>query len=226
MRASKSAREGVLVRLAACLLLLATGAESFAQTTDRASREREMLRRSQAALQQAQTERDAAQAEKALVEKERDGLREQAAKAASGQAQTARALSAERHKVQSEIDAFKQALADAKRRAEEQTTKLSEQDRQWQEQAATLRQALAERTQANSQLTALLQKSTAERTAADERNLQLHALALELVERWRNKGLVEQALQAEPVLGLRSVRIENTAEELRARADALRPPKP
>jgi hypothetical protein len=205
--------------LSALLLTLLAGAALAQQPAP--SREREMLRRSQAALQEAAAQRDAAVAEKAAVQKERDAARDEAGKA---RAAAARTLGAERQRAQADLEAVRAELVQLRQQMQAQAEAAAAQEQKSAQAAAALRRELAERTLANVQLVALLEKSTGALAASEQRNRELHALGLELVERWRSKGADEQRLQAEPVLGLRAVRIEDEAEALRTRLHALRAP--
>jgi len=198
---------------------------AYAQATDaRASREREALRRAQASLQEAQQQRDALQAEKAGLDKARTE-----AEAAAGQQRKALAVAlANVKRLRDELTRLQaEQAADGSRhgdaiRAAESVAAGREQALQRQ-----LAQALREsesRRQANAGLATLLATRSQALDDAARRNRELHALGLEALARYRDKGVVDQALQGDPVLGFTAVRIENVAEQLRQRLDALQLP--
>jgi hypothetical protein len=54
----------------------------------------------------------------------------------------------------------------------------------------------------------------------------LHALGGELLQAYRDKGRVEQALQDDPVFGLTAVRQADRIVRLQERLDQLRQPAP
>ena len=209
-----------LVRTA---VLALTCSAALAQQPPAASRERELLRRSQAALQEATAQRDAAVAEKAALLKERDGARDEAGRVRT---QGARTLTAQREAALTTLQALQAELQQARQRLEAQTAAAAQSETAARQQVAGLRREMAERTQANTQLVAMLEKATTARAAAEQRNRDLHAMGLLLIERWKGKGLEDQAAQSERFFGLGAVRIEDSAETLRARVDALRAPMP
>ena len=88
-------------------LLLVTAGPASAQESARVSREREALRRAQAALLQTQAERDALVAEKASASKEREALK---AQLAQGQA-TQRSLQARSTLALAEVTRLQAELA-------------------------------------------------------------------------------------------------------------------
>jgi hypothetical protein len=206
------------------LLCLAAAAPAAAQDGKTASREREALRRSQAALQQAQQQRDALQAEKEAWQRTQQGqaaLRKaEQDRLLAAQAEAGRLKAAQRL-LQDESGRQRQALVDAEAQAESRRAALLQAH---QAELAALRTERDERTQANRALTARLEASTSALDAAHERNRQLYGVAREAVERYRSKSVADQAMQGDPFFGLTAVRIESTAEDLLIRLDALRTP--
>ncbi|MCR5867680.1 hypothetical protein [Aquincola sp. J276] len=179
------------------------------------SREREALRRAQAALNDTRRELAALQAERAQLLRDREAAAAQAAAAE----QARQALLAQHGRLQQQLAALRsaqeaQAAADAQRHAQATADAAA--------QATALQQRLAEQQRSNAAVTALLERATQALAASEDRNRQLHALALQAVERYRSKTPTEAALQGDPLLGLTQIRIDNVAEELRTQADALR----
>lgn len=202
------------------LLLLAQLGLAAAQQAP-ASREREALRRAQAALRDTTAERDALRSEKAaLAAQQAQAAQDLAAARASAAAlrpqltqaaQEAEALRAELARLQ---QAHAQALAEAQRSSAEREATL-------QQQLASTRRERDERTAANQALVALLSARTAALQDAQRRNAALHTLSRELIERWRGKTPAEALAHTETLIGIAGVRAEDQAEEWRARADAL-----
>jgi len=207
-------------------LLLPSPAQ--AQAADaRASREREALRRAQASLQEAQQQRDALQAEKAGLDK----ARTEAETTAGQQRKVLAAAVADGKRQRDELSRLQavQAVQAADRSRHDDAVRVAESAAAGREQA--LRQQLAQalresesRRQANAGLATLLATRSQALDDAARRNRELHALGLEALARYREKGVVDQALQGDPVLGFTAVRIENVAEQLRQRIDALQLP--
>jgi len=208
-----------LVGLALCWPALAQDAS--------ASREREALRRVQSALQQAQQQRDALQAEKATLER---GQVEQAALAQKQQIQ-ANARSSRLRTLEREQDTLRAQLATGQAAlAALRESTLADQAQAEARLAAASRQAAQwrgerdERTATNRALVARLEAATQALTEAQQRNLQMHAVGQEAIQRLRSLTPTERALLDDPILGLTAVRIGSEAEDLLLRLDAQRQP--
>lgn len=217
-------------RLLPLLLCLAAALPATAQDSKTVSREREALRRAQAALQQAQQQRDALQtANSALQQAQQDqaGLQVRSqARLASVQAEL-RQLRARLSGAQAEAAQQRQAHADALAQAlAEADARLATAAQDQQRQLEALHSERDERSAANRALVARLEAATQALTEARERNRLLYAVAREAVDRYRGKTVVELALQDDPLLGLTAVRIESVAEDLMVRLDAQRAPLP
>lgn len=197
-----------------------------AAAQDNTSREREALRRAQAALNDTRRELAALQAERAQLLRDKEAAAQQAATAE----QARQALQAQHGRLQQQLAAqrteLQAQLAGLRSAQEAEAAAAAQRDRQAATQAATqaaaLQQQLAEQKRTAASVTALLERATAALAEAEDRNRQLHALALQAVERYRSKTPTEASLQGDPLLGLTQVRIENEAEALRSQADALR----
>ena len=210
-------------RLAAAVLLAGACAGALAQAPN-ASREREALRRAQAALQQANAQRDALQAEKAALQQAQDAEAQRAAaRVAAAQAELRRGRDAEA-RLQAELDQARAASAAQARQAEADAQQAAQ-------ALAELRQALAqalaerdERSAANRALVQRLAALTAELDDARRRHAALYGLGLEAVGQLRGRGAGQPAAQDDAVLGLARVRAEDQAEQLLQRLDAERLP--
>ena len=201
--------------------LLAVGAAvslSCAAQDDTHSREKEALRRTQAALRQAQEQQAALAKEKDDIAGQRDKL-DEAAKKSQSQLAVSRSdaarLNASLAHANDELAATK-ARDDAAR--QELETRLAEQS-----QRALEAQRLAEeRARANASLTALLEHATQSLAAAEKANAQMHALGVQMIDRLR--GHEAEAGVPDPVVGFGQVRLENEAEALRDKLDAAKLP--
>ena len=207
--------------LAAALLLAMLSVPALAQTSDTASRERTQLRRAQAALQESQTKLDALQAEKAAL------IADKATLSADMQRQrtASRGQQVQREQaLQGQVEQIRKEAAAATAGQQQKQAQATEREAQLQAQLTKSRQELAELRQSNTGLAALLTGKTEALTTAAEMNRELHALGMLAIERWLNKTQFEGSLQTEPLFGINGVRVEDSAEALRARIDAQRLP--
>jgi len=206
------------LRFALLLLGAALSFSCAAQDDAHTSREREALRRTQAALRQAQETQATLAKEKDDLAGQRDKLDEAAKRTqlllAASRTDTGR-LNASLVHAQEEL-AANQVRDEAARKDLE--TKLAEQA-----QRLTEMQRIAdERARSNAALVALLEQATQSLTAAEKANLQMHALGLKLIERLRGREAGTDGDVGDPVLGFGQVRLENEAEALRDKLDAAR----
>jgi chromosome segregation ATPase len=233
-----------LLRSTALALVLGTGLWLFAlpapaQQDKPASREREQLRRSQAALKQAQAQQEALAGEKAALQAQRDQIQAALDKASAQASAQARAGSAEAQRLRgdaarlrAEAERLRQELATEKGMAQQLQQQLDQANALLQQakaahetmqlQVRDARREAAERTQSNTALTALLERATQALTQAEGRNRQMHAAGLAALQRYRSKTEADLRAQNEPFLGLRAVEIENEAERLRGELDKHR----
>lgn len=217
----------VLVRVLALALASATALPLpvLAQQDTKVSREREALRRAQAALQEAQQQRDALQAERGpLIEK----AKADAEAAAAPQRRAAAAAQAEVRqvretlaKLQAELAAERQAAQQAAAAATQASQDSARRDQAQRTQLDRLRTESDERRQANATLTTLLAQRTKALADAQRRVAELHTAGVEALALYGDKHRLTGALQDEPVLGLTSVRTENRVQLLRQRMDHL-----
>ncbi len=215
----------ILPLLALALAVLHAGAP--AQTTDR---DRTALRRAQAALQQAQQAREAAEAEArsqgtARSEAEARLTRQQAEQAglrrALAEARAALAAAQATHATALDAERQRQAQAEAARTADEAARTQA-----WRGQLADSQRLAEDRRLANAALVQQLAQRSAALADAERRIDALHGLGGELLQRYRDKGRLEQALQNEPVFGLVAVRQEDRITRLQEQLDQLRQPTP
>lgn len=204
------------------LLVMAQG--TLAQTPQ--SRERELLRRAQAALRDLSAERDALRAAEAALKArlaEAESARDQARAEVAAQRAPLQQAQAENQRLQAGLGSTRERAARDK--AEWQAT-LAAREAAWAAERAASQQVLDERTQANRSLGALLERKTAALQDAERRNAELYGLSLVLIERWRHKSPAEAVLHGESLVGIAGVRAEDQAEQWRLQADALSRPAP
>lgn len=209
-----------------CLTLLLLGAlpQQGAAQDAKVQRDRESLRRQQALLQQARTELDALRSEKAALTKERDDALASARAALAQRAGTQNELQALRAELARQRTAQAETLREQNALRTEEAAASQRRQQELQRERADLQAARDELQRTNQRLVQLLEQRTAEVADLRKRNAALHALALEAVERFVNKGTLETALQDDPLFGLSRVRTESTAEALRIRIEAERSP--
>jgi hypothetical protein len=182
-----------------------------AQDTGKVSREREALRRSQAALQEASAQRDALTAEKAAWLADKAALESELARSRQAAAAAQKLLArdgAESTRLRGELEAAQEAatLDRESRQAREAALR---------QQIAKLQAELAERQQTVAALLPLLERSTTALAAAESANSALFAAGLAAVERYRSRTAADEMALQDPLLGLRAVQMENTAQALR-----------
>src|SRR5262249_32101916 len=85
------------------------------------------------------------------------------------------------------------------------------------ETAQNLRQVETERGELKTSLTARQD----ELKQCTQKNLDLYQADLELLDRYKSKGMWDAMLQREPVTGLKRVEVENQIEEYRRKLDQM-----
>jgi len=211
------------------LLLLAAVPAAFAQQAP--SREQELIRRLRQQvqqLQQAQAEQQQAAiragAELATLQKRFDALQADAGRlrgAAASQTRSAAELTSERDALTAANGALQARLDEAKTELE-QRAKAQEQLRA---ELAQGRALLDTRAATFGDLQARHQRQAQGLQACIDNNARLHALGLELLDRYERKGVGELLHTQEPLLQFGRVRLENLLQGYREQLDqsALKP---
>ena len=208
-----------LLRPVVAGLLCAFALNAVAQDdAGRAAREREALRRTQSALKQAQEQQATLTREKAELSTQASKLGDAAKQAqsqlAGSKSEGARSR-AELARVTAELAALRdQSDADKKageRRAVELSQRLAEAER-----------VATERTRTVGSMTALLENVTGSLAKAEKSNREMHAFGLQLIDQLRGRSTNALVNMTDPVLGLQQVRVENEAEAMRDRLEALK----
>ncbi len=192
------------------------------------SREREALRRSNAALNEARQQMATLQNQNLATQREKGAALAEAAAAqqlADATAAQSRRQQQELTQLRNELQAQQQRSVLASKEHNEQMAELKQSASQRTEQIEALRRELTQRRQAVASVTQLLERATQALTEAEEKNRQMHLLARQALALYRNKSSADVAAQQELLLGLAQIRIDNTAEELRTQLDAQRLPR-
>ena len=211
----------LLDRAGACVLTIVLAlfvTPSIAQQDARVSREREALRRSQAALKQAQEQQAALTREKSELVDEK-AKREEALRRADLQLGGARSEAARQQaravELAAQVESLRAEAALAKESAghsaDEAAGRLSAAER-----------LVAERTQTATSLAVLLERSTKALAAAEEANRRMYDFGRDMIEQYRRATPPDMFAASDSVLGFAAVRRENRAEELRSQLEATR----
>jgi chromosome segregation ATPase len=207
-----------VLRLTILALVATLSLACAAQDDSHGSREKEALRRTQAALRQAQEQQAALAREKDALAGQRDKLDESVRSAESRLA----ASRSDAARLNASLSRANEELAAAKARDEAERQALEGRLAEQAQQLATARRVADERARANAALTALLERATTSLAAAEKANGQMHALGLQMIDRLRGREGGTAAV--DPVLGFGQVRLENEAEALRDQLEAAKLP--
>jgi chromosome segregation ATPase len=200
--------------VAAGVLLLAASAGA-ADADPRIAQAREVARRAQQALQQAEQDKSDLQKEKTVLQGKVEDESKGKLRAEAGQRATAASLAAEkaaRERLQGELDAEKAALAQLEaQRAELQT------------QLQATQQQLADQRRVTANVAALLQRSVQALAKAEVANNRLLVMGRKAVDAYATRTPEAIRARDEPFLGLEAVRLDEEADAMRRAMDeALR----
>ena len=187
--------------MAAMLLVAASPPGSRAADDPAVERAKQMIRRTQEALRQAQAENAELARAKADAEQKALAATKQIDAAKSGSKAAQQGLRAQLQAAYAD-HAQKMAAADAE---------LAEAK---EKQRAT-QQLLVNRDAELKQTRQLLEQSTAANVSCEDKNDKLYTWGQELLDKYKNKGVWAAMAQKDPVLGLKEVAIENTVQEYR-----------
>jgi chromosome segregation ATPase len=203
----------------ALTLALSTGLGMAADGSDKKlAQAREAARKAQAALQQAQQERDTLRQQQAAMTAEKQALDQRLSKAQADaragqgrQAQQSLALAA----AEAELTRVRAALADERVRREKAEAAAAE-------SLAQSEQALQAQRQVTASVSALLEKSVAALARAEAANRALHGLGVQAVDAYTQRTPEAMRTRSEPFLALGAVTLEDEAQKLRQALDAQR----
>jgi hypothetical protein len=187
--------------MAAMLLVVASPPASRAADDPAVERAKEMVRRTQEALRQAQAQNTELARAKADAEQKAIAATKQIDAVKSGTRAAQQGLRAQLQAAYSD-HAQKMAAADA------QLAEAKEKQR-------VTQQLLVNRDAELQQTKQLLAQSTAATLSCEDKNDRLYTWGQELLDKYKNKGVWAAMAQKEPILGLKEVAIENTVQEYR-----------
>jgi DNA repair exonuclease SbcCD ATPase subunit len=191
---------------------IAGRASDASDTLDRA---KEMLRRTQEALQQAKSDNAQLQREKSDTEQKLQQLQQ----ASSRQLQAARSGSEATQKaLQSQLQAAQASNVELMRQLNDAATRLVDESNK---QSETAQQLAIREMQLSDARQALTQSRTAN-ASCEVKNLKLYSYAEEMLQRYQKKGVWASLTQKEPVFGLKEVGVENVVQEYQQKYDSER----
>jgi chromosome segregation ATPase len=211
-----------IVAIAIATLVLAAGGVFAQQEPNKqAARERELLRRAQAAQKQAEDAKAVLEQEKAKAEADAKAAKAQTAKVSG-------AVARERKRaddLQADLDAAAKERAALQKDKETLTARATDTE-------GKLKTALAELAHARDALAATEKELAAVRQVAaqqsrsiricEDKNIKLYGVATDVMAKYRDQGFWDAVKRKEPFTGLRQVEVENLLEEFRDRADEAR----
>jgi chromosome segregation ATPase len=186
----------------AAVLACALPAMVHAADDPAVARAKEMLRRTQEALRQAQSENADLLRAKSDAEQKLQAAAQQTQTAQSG-AKTAQAsLNAKLASAQGAQAEFERKLNDANGKLAAANTNLGEASKQ-----------LTARDSELSQVKQMLEQSKTANARCEDKNLKLYSYAEEVLDRYKHKGVWASLAQKDPVLGFKEVDVENVVQE-------------
>jgi DNA repair exonuclease SbcCD ATPase subunit len=193
----------VCATVMAAMLLVVASPGSRAADDPAVERAKQMIRRTQEALRQAQAENAELARAKADAEQKALAATKQIEAAKSGSKAAQQGLRAQLQAAYAD-QAQKMAAADA------ELAEVKEKQR-------VTQQLLVNRDAELKQTRQLLEQSTAANVSCEDKNDKLYTWGQELLEKYKNKGVWAAMAQKDPVLGLKEVAIENTVQEYRVK---------
>jgi chromosome segregation ATPase len=182
---------------------------SRAADEDPNARVKEMLRRTQEALRQAQSDNADLARTKTDAEQKLQAATKQLDAALSGSKTAQASLNAK-------LTAAQGTQAEDARKLGEITERLTA-------STAKLGEVTTDLAARNSELAAAkraLQQSTESNASCETKNITLYGYAEDVLQKYKNKGVWASLSQKEPVLGLKEVDVENVVQEYRLKFDS------
>ncbi|GAA5163556.1 hypothetical protein [Viridibacterium curvum] len=205
----------------AALMLVCTALAQPVQAQEKGGKSQEQVRRLRQQVQQLQQAQQAGQQTQQQLTQEKAALDEQLKKRA-GELGGARKKLAdaerERDELRQSLQRAEQERDAMKARLDETTGKLVSTEQSQRETNAKLRGAESELTGVKTAFSA----EQAERSRCEVNNVALYQYGRELLQAYRDKGVVTSISHREPLLGLGQVKMENLLEEYRDKLEAQR----
>jgi peptidoglycan hydrolase CwlO-like protein len=176
---------------------------------DVVARAREMLRRTQEALHQAQADNADLLRAKTEAEQKLQAATKQIDAVQSGSKAAQGALNAKLTSAQSVQTDLQNRLNDANSRLTATTAKLN-----------GTASELAARNAELAQVKQMLEQSKTENASCEDKNLKLYSYAEAMLELYKKKGVWAALEQKDPVLGLKEVGVENVVQEYQLKFDS------
>jgi len=192
-------------------VLLAIGGTAYA-ATDKTDRSKNALRKMQLIQQQLASEKAQLEKEKEDLAKRVSDLTNDAEKgkdAVAAESKKKNALARELDVAQKERAKLEESLKDAR-------NKLDELSKMHQE---TL-QALSQRDSQKKSLESTVARQVDTISSCESKNLKLYELNAQILSSYKDKGIVDALLHAEPLTQIKTVEIENLLQEYRDKIDS------
>lgn len=216
-------------RILFALLLGLVASGAGAQTEDRkAAREREQVRRLQSQVQKVEGEKAGLQQQVTDLQKQKEDLDRKVKGNAALQRQLAETKRRELVR-DKELADVRELLAKTQAVLEEEKRRASELDHQLREsktEARGLGSELKDARNQNEQQREVLARQAKAIVESNDKNMKLYSLNVELLDRYKKKGVWDAMLQQEPVTGLKDVRMQALVQEYRDKLDQLKVDKP
>lgn len=191
------------------------------QAEEKGGKSQEQVRRLRQQVQQLQQAQQAGQQTQQQLTQEKTALDEQLKKRAGELGGVRKKLSdaeRERDELRQKLQAAEQERDAIKARLEETATKLASTEQSQRETRSKLAGSESELVATKSALSA----EQGERSRCEANNIALYQHGRELLQAYRDKGVVTSLSHREPLLGLGQVKMENLLEEYRDKLDAQR----
>lgn len=172
------------------------------------------LQQAQTQAQAATAERDALKAENAKLQAELDAIKKEAARLRTDKAAMQQRIDTS----DNTVTRFKEANSQAVDRLRETQERLDKVVEKYKELVTNLKEIETEKVRLQDRDTT----QSAQLDVCAKHNLALYQVNIELLEKYRNKSVWDALRQREPVTGLGRVEIENIGEQYRARIDKER----
>jgi hypothetical protein len=205
-------------RLALVVVISAGLTTTAAQAADKGTREHEALKRMQQNTAKLQAEKQSLEREKQdfaakadAATKTLDGLKVEATRAKRRVAV-----------LDKEVDALRKDNAELNLRLEAGNKLAATTNARCEEAAGIALQNQKRAEVVNANLKGMAAKEAAGRLSCEGSNFKLRAMAHEILDRYQRKGVLESLQQAEPFTRLKSIEIENLAQDYQQKIDDLK----
>jgi chromosome segregation ATPase len=197
------------------LLILAVGLSSIAHADEDATtrRMRELLHRTQEALQQAQSDNASLTQAKSTAEQKLAALTKELAATKSG-------LQASATHLQQQLQTAQQTAQSRQTELEARLTQTNTQLEQSRQRELETAATLAARQKDLDETKLQLGQSRTATQLCEAKNVKLYSYAVEVLQLYKKKGVWASLRQNDPVLGLKEVAVENVVQEYQLKYDS------